>query len=64
VSPEETHAQTREERRAMMLLVHDELGVETLKRWFGEYASRYSEERLRALLIKHLPKPIEVANHA
>jgi hypothetical protein len=66
-SPEETQAALREERRAMMLLVHDELGVETLKRWFGDYAKRYSDECLRGLLIKHLPKhpaPSEAANHA
>jgi hypothetical protein len=55
VNPEETHARLREERREMMLLVHDELGEDTLRRWFGEYA-RYSDECLRGLLIKHLPK--------
>ena len=55
-SPEATQAQLREERRTMMLLVHDEFGAETLKRWFGEYAQLYPEERLRSLLIKHLPK--------
>jgi hypothetical protein len=54
-NPEETHAKLREERREMMLLVHDELGEETLRRWFADYA-RYSDERLRGLLIKHLPK--------
>jgi len=65
-SPAETQAQIRDERRAMMLLVHDEFGEETLKRWFGEYAERYSEDRLRELLIKHLPKhpPLEAATHA
>jgi hypothetical protein len=59
-NPEQTHAQLREDRRAMMLLVADEFGAETLKRWFGEYAGRYSEDRLRDLLIKHLP--VEVAH--
>jgi hypothetical protein len=63
-NPEATHARTRAERREMMLLVHDELGVETLKRWFGDYADRYSEDRLRALLIKHLPKHVEAVTHA
>jgi hypothetical protein len=66
-SPEQTQAELREERRAMMLLVHDELGEDTLKRWFGDYARCYSEDRLRGLLIKHLPSnppPIEAANHA
>jgi len=52
-SPEETQAQLREERRAMMLLLHDEFGAETLKRWFGDYATRYSEAQLRGLLVKH-----------
>lgn len=51
---EATHAQLREERKQMMLLVHDELGETTLRRWFGEY-SQFSDERLRDLLIKHLP---------
>ena len=64
--PEAARAKVREDRRAMMLLVHDEFGAETLKRWFGDYADRYSEEHLRSLLIKHLPKhaAIEATNHA
>ncbi len=65
-NPEATQAQVRDERRQMMLLVHEEFGAETLKRWFGDYAERYSEEHLRALLVKHLPKHRETqaANHA
>lgn len=61
-NPEATHAQTRAERREMMLLVHAEFGEATLKRWFGEYGERYSEERLRGLLVKHLPR--HEATHA
>lgn len=45
-------AQLRVERRAMMLLLHAEFGEATLRRWFDDHA-RYTDERLRAMLIKH-----------
>jgi hypothetical protein len=65
-NPDETNAKVREDRRAMMLLVHDEFGEDTLRRWFGDYSERYSEDRLRGLLIKHLPanSRSEAAAHA
>jgi len=34
-SPEQAQAELRGERRAMMLLVHDEFGEATLRRWFA-----------------------------
>ncbi|HEY3804288.1 MAG TPA: hypothetical protein VGL61_16840 [Kofleriaceae bacterium] len=53
---EQTQVELRAERRAMLLLVAEEFGETTLRRWFAEYAQRYPEDRLQELLIKHLPK--------